>query len=516
MPHNTERLLLGIDLGTSVIKSVLFSDTGVQLAKASGSVMLETPQPGWAVQDMEEIWSTTAQTIRDVLQSPSLSDGRIAGISVSGQGGGLWLIDREGKPVQEGITWLDSRSGEELADWESSGILAKINQMTGYYIFPGVGPLTLFHWFKRHDPKILARAFKQLWAKDWIKYRLTGVISTDETDPSNGHFLRGERGYSADLFDLVGIGEFFHLLPPIIPSSNVVGRVTASAARETGLPEGVPVASGAWDVSSTSLGAGCIDPGQALTILGTAGIHLAVSDSAPNDPEATYSICAHCVPNRWIVNSMAMTATANVDWFIRELWPKDPEKAGDGEGDLFRTINEQIATRPIGSNGVLYLPFLQGERAPFLKPNARSTFFGIGTATTRADLLRSIFEGVAFSTLHNYQSIERTIPIREVVLAGGGSKSEVWSQIIADCLNKPIQIHGGEEFGALGAALNAGIAVGLFHSYREAVRNLAISRTHTPDPKAFLSYSAIFEVYRELIEASWDIWDRLPTVIKPF
>lgn len=510
---NSKQFLLGIDVGTTLIKSVLFDTNGEQLANASASVGLDHPNPGWAEQDMEAVWSATAETIREAVASATRLGGEIAAVSVSGQGGGLWLVDKNGRPVRKGITWLDGRSGKDFSEWKETGLLEKIDRLTGYHIFPGVGPLTLFHWFKHNDPAVLEKAACHLWAKDWVKYCLTGEISTDESDPSNGHFLRGERTYGKKLFEMLGVGEYLDLLPPIVPSWQVMGRVTKHTASNTGLAVDTPVASGAWDVSSTGLGAGCVKEGQALSILGTAGVHLAVSNKAPADEKATYSICVHCVPDRWVVNSMAMTATANLDWFLREAAQADRLEAEEQNRNFYEIVNEKVSSSPIGAGGILYLPFLQGERAPFLKPSARGVFFGMSNATTRADMIRAIYEGVAFSTLHNYESIERAIPIREVVLAGGGSKSQVWSQILSDCTNKPMRIPAGEEFGALGAALNAAVAVGIFSNHQQAVEKIAMARTHKPDPTANAQYRNYYEVYRFLIESCWEAWDRLATLV---
>ncbi|NPV77714.1 MAG: carbohydrate kinase [Anaerolineae bacterium] len=512
MTAKQKDFLLGIDVGTTLIKSALFDLDGHMVALSSAGVGLEHPSPGWAEQDMDAVWRATSQTIREAVQAADQSGGKIAAISTSGQGGGMWLIDRDGRPVRKGITWLDGRAGEFFPDWEKAGIIEELDESTGYHTFPGVGPLLIFHWFKKHDPNILSKAYKTLWAKDWVKFKLTGVVATDESDPSNGHFLRGERQFSEPLFEMLEVKEYMHLLPPIVPSWQVMGKVNAEAAAETGLQTGVPVASGAWDVSSTGLGAGCIREGQTLSILGTAGIHLSVSAAAPQEKKAPYSACVHCVPGHWVVNSMAMTATSNLDWFIRESCQADKDDAERTGKNFFEIINARVAASPVGAGGVIFLPFLQGERAPFVKPNARGVFFGISDATTRGDLLRSIYEGVAFSARHNYEVIERAIPIREVVLSGGGSKSAVWSQIVSDCTNKPMTIPAGEEFGALGAALNAGVAVGIYKDHREAASHLSIARRHQPDTQNHALYQGYYEIYRQLIKNNWETWEKLAEI----
>lgn len=509
MIENKNILLLGIDVGTTLIKSALFDVQGNLVALSSASVGLEHPITNWAEQDMDSVWRAAVQTIQKAVQAAEEAGGKIEAISTSGQGGGMWLIDKEGGPVRKGITWLDGRVGEYFQKWEETGFIEKLDEETGYHMFPGVGPLMLFHWFKNHEPEPLNRAYKVLWAKDWIKFKLTGEVATDESDPSNGHFLRGEREFSTHLFSMLDVDEFMHLLPPIVPSWEVMGTVTKETSLLTGLQEGIPVASGAWDVSSTGLGAGCISGGQTLSILGTAGIHLSVSSSVPGENKVPYSICVHCVPDQWVVNSMAMTATSNLDWFLRECCCSDYAQAEKTGKDIFDIINENVESSPVGAGGIIYLPFLQGERAPFVKPNARGVFFGMSNATKRGHLLRSIYEGVAFSARHNFEVIERAIPIREIVLSGGGSKSDVWSQIVSDCTNKPIKIYAGEEFGARGAAFNAGVAVGIYVDHKEATSQLKVSKSYRPDAKRNEIYSGYYGLYRQLIENNWDTWEKL-------
>lgn len=507
MVRKNRDYLLGIDAGTTLIKSVLFDLEGNIVAKADASVPLEHPKPGWAEQDMEAVWDSASKTIRQVVDEAKSLGGTILGLSVSGQGGGLWLVDQAGQPVRKAITWLDGRASDTLERWQESGVLSKLEELSSYHLFPGVGPITLFDWFKRFEPTVLEKSHKVLWAKDWIKLRLTGEMTTDETDPSNGHFLCGHREFSQEMLELAGITEYQHLLPPIVPSWQPAGTVTEKIAQETGLMSGTPVASGAWDVSSTALGAGCTQDGQTLTILGTAGIHLTVASNVADSERAAYSVCAHSVPGKWVINSMAMTATANLDWCIRELCKDDVATFGDNTSQLYEALNERIEAVPLGSRGIFFLPFLQGERAPFVKPEATALFFGLTNASQRDDLLRAIYEGVSYSTLHNYEAIETVTPIREVTLAGGGAKSVVWAQILADCTGKPMKVPAGEEFGARGAAMNAGVAVGAYPDHTTAAANTKFMRNHTATSEITEAYQKQYAIYKELIDALWKVWD---------
>ena len=211
-------LVLAHDTGTTGNKASLFDVQGRLLCSAFVGYQTHYPRPGWAEQDMDSVWEAAYKTIRECAEVSKTAGSEIAGVSVSGQGGGMWLIDQQGRPVRKGITWLDGRSGTACNDWETSGLLTEIDDFTGYHTFPGVGPLTLFYWFKDNDPNILKAGYKNLWAKDWIKFMLTGIAATDETDPSKGHFKLGERTFSRELCKMLGIEKYWNLLPEIIPS----------------------------------------------------------------------------------------------------------------------------------------------------------------------------------------------------------------------------------------------------------------------------------------------------------
>lgn len=495
---------LGIDCGTTVVKSVLFNMQGDEVSSSSQNVSVKHPKPGWADQSMYEVWDAAKNTIREAIHKSGVQAADIKGVSLSGQGGGIWLIGKDGRPVRDAVTWLDARTMYLIEKWKEDGTYEKLFDASGWLYWPGLGHCTIFPWFMENERESLDAAQASGYCKDWVKFCLTGEATTDETDALAITDPR-TRSYSDTVIDLVGIREYAHLLPRIVPSYEVAGYVTAKAAEETGLAKGTPVASGAWDVSSTALGVGCVKAGDAASILGTAGIHLAVADYPAVNK--AYSLSQHCVPGTWLINSMAMLAASCLNWFEREFCQAEVEEAKRLGISKYDVINREVAETPVGSHGVIFLPFLQGERAPFVRPDARGEFFGLGDWTTRKDLLRAVYEGVALATLDNYKCIEQGTALGEVWLAGGGAQSEVWAQIVADCTGKVMKVPLGTEFGARGAAINAAVAAGYFKNQAEAVEAMVrVNRVHEPNPKNTEKYAELYAIYSGLIKALWDLW----------
>lgn len=507
------KFLLGIDVGTTMVKSVVFDLKGKEIGKAAYGAEILHPKPGWAEQDMDAVWRSAASSIRDAISESQVAPKDILGVSLSGQGAGTWLIDSKGRPSGNAVSWLDGRAASIIDVWKESGISDKLVDTCGLVYYSGSGPGIIFPWFMRNDPKVLDDSASQLWAKDWVRYRLTGETMTDETDPSMGMINPTTRRYSDEVLQLTGTGAYRRLLPPIRPSHEISGKVTRGASEATGLAEGTPVAVGAWDVSSTALGQGAVKPNQAVSIVGTAGIHLVVTDNPVIN--RAYSLACHTVPGQWFYHSMAMTAANNLDWFEKEFCLAERQRAEKENISKYDVINRVVANTPVGSNGVMFLPFLQGERAPFVEPRARGEFFGLGEWSTRGDLLRSVYEGVALATLHNYKAMEQGTQFESARLGGGGAQSEVWTQIIADCTGKVMEVTSGSEYGARGAAINAAIALGIYRDHQEAAEQMVqVKRVHEPNRKKSATYQELYNIYLKLIESHMKLWVEMHALVE--
>jgi sugar (pentulose or hexulose) kinase len=497
--------LIGIDAGTTVMKTVVFDLAGNEIAKASSPAEIIHLQPGWAEQDMNSVWQATAKSCKEAIAKAGVKTQDIRAVSLSGQGAGTWLVDKKGKPTRYAVSWLDGRAQDIIDQWQADGTSDKLTKACGLVYYAGSGPGIIFRWFMQNDRRALENSGSVLWAKDWVRYCMTGEILTDETDPSMGLVDPPSRRYSPRVLELTGTTPYAALLPAIRPSHELGGKVTKAAAEATGLAEGTPVAVGAWDCTSTALGQGCIKSGDAFSIMGTAGIHMLVSSKPTINP--SYSLSCHTVPGQYLVHSMAMTAANNLDWYEREFGLAENQAAKNKAASKYDIINATVASVPLGANGVFFLPFLQGERAPFVEARARGEFAGLADSSSRSDLYRAVYEGVALATLHNYKAMEVAGSFARVRLGGGGAQSEVWSQILADCTGRVMEITTGSEYGARGAAINAAVCAGVYKNHEEAVRQMVkVKRAHEPDPKKTREYAESFEIYVKLVESHRKLW----------
>ena len=509
--------LMGIDAGTTTIKAAIYNTNGEAFAVSSKHVNIEKPKPGWVEVDMYDVWEATKFVIKDSLQRAKIDAEKIASVGLSSQGGGIWLVDESGTPVRKAITWLDLRASNKVNDIKEKGLDKKIYDITWRKISTGSG-LILLLWLKENEIEALKKARYYLSCKDWIKFCLTGTFSTDptmmfETEPR-------KEGYSSEIFDILGIDEkYLDLFPPVIPAWKVAGTVNSRAAKETGLKEDTPVASGGYDVCSTALGAGVINDFQLFAVIGTAGIYAAVARKPIFDPNRLVSVNPHVVPNLYLFNCQSKTATVNLDWFINEFCKDLLVEAKEKGKNIYDICNELVSKVPPGANGVFYHPYLQGEIGPFVKPSARAMFTGISLWHKREHMLRAIYEGVGYSMLDNFQKIcELLFPSvklqkKEITVVGGGAQSEAWLQILADINNSTIIVPDGEEFGCRGAAINAGVAANLFKNHKEGVDAFfRIKKILSPRKEVSEKYKQLFEIYRKIYQSFWTIWEEIASL----
>jgi len=506
----TEQYLLGIDAGTSVIKAALFDVNGKELAVAQRPTRVLMPQSGWSETDMFATWEMCVAVIRDIATHPLLRDGVIAGIGVSGNMIGAWMIDKDGLPVRNAILWSDARAHPLLAQMEaeSPGFTDRVFALDGCVIEAG-STLALLRWFAENDPIALQQARYVFSSKDWLVYQLTGIAQMDSSEAAVLPGNTRTQQVDDELLDLFGIKAYRHLLPPVYASESVAGFITAEVAALTGLKAGTSVVSGAGDVPANALGIGAVTPGMAFAILGTNCQSCLVYDQPVFTPPGV-GLLFYVPGNRWFRALMNVAGTTNLDWFVEQFGTEE-RAAAISRDDLYNRIEASARRSPIGANGVLYHPYLgvAGVIAPFVEPAARAQFTGLNPTHTRADMLRAVYEGTAMAIRDCYTALSPTLerPISRIVLAGGGSRSPFWSQIIADCLNAEVVIPLGHEFGAKGAALLAGVAVGIFPDVITASTNATQwSRVVQPDGEAHRIYTHVYERYHAVRGAMQAVW----------
>lgn len=509
----SEKFLLGIDTGTSVVKTLIFNVEGEEVSFSSRRLSIETAKPGWAEQDMNEVWQAVKETIQESLKKSDLAASNIAVVGISGQGDGCRLVDKHLKPVRKAILWLDGRAGEVVTRWEKEGTDLAGFRISGSATFSGT-PAAIIKWLEKNEPHSLKKAKHFLFAKDWIKLKLSGKVSTDPSDASRAPINIKDRVYSDELFKLFGLSAYQDLFPRIIPSLEVAGEVSSEASEEVGLKEGTPIICGMIDVVATPVGLGAIYDGQAFSIVGTTCFNAVVTDQLILEPVGVGMTLVHALPDKFVRSMPSMAGTPNLDWFIKEFCSSEVGLGKKGEGNLYEVLEEKVKEVPLGSEGVLYHPYINpgGERAPFVKPSARAQFFGISLRHSRWHLLRSVYEGVALSMLDCFKHIP--VQISEVALTGGGAKSSLWCQIFADVTGKTIKTLRTTELGALGAAIGGGVAVGIYPHMEDAVKRVVkFEKEYYPRPENHQKYQLIYQLYQNLYQRVWDAWDMRLKVI---
>ncbi|MGA2613766.1 MAG: xylulokinase [Spirochaetia bacterium] len=488
--------LLGIDLGTTALKASLFREDGSLVASESRSYSVLSPKPGYAEQDPEDWWGALVSVSAALSHSHPREFSDLAGIGICGQMHTHVYLDAEGRLLRPAITWMDQRSCGLVRDIncnnEAHELVFKESQnfATTTYLAPQA------LWVKREQEALWKDVRHILVAKDYLKYRLTGRMVTDVSDASGTLLFNvKERRWSGDLFRFFGFAS--GLLPEVLPSDEIIGKITAEAARATGLREGIPVANGSSDNSASALGAGMVAPGQVTLISGTAGVITVCSDRPLADPKHRTLCWNYCLRDAWVTLGIMQTAGESLNWF-RRAFDAQPEESAS-QKDIFEQYDSMVAKVPEGSGGLLFLPYLNGERTPYWDPFARGVFFGVSLSTTKACFVRAVMEGVCMGFRQNIETVESLgTTIGEVRAVGGGLRSPAWLSILARIVRKPIVTVRVADTGNLGNILICGKAIGLYQSIeREAVRMATIeTRIHFPD--GCPAYEKEYSIYQDL------------------
>ena len=479
-------VVVGVDVGTTLIKAAAFDQRGRAVAGAQAATACETPRSGWVEVEMEGLWRQVAATLRAL--AGRLGGGHpVRAIGISAFMGGAWLVDRDGRPVRNAIAWHDARAVTVLDELRAAGLLERSFAISCNALTPGFA-LVLLRWLRDHQPEVLERARTLLFAKDWIRFRLTGELATDASDASHAPGAAVQRGFSLPLMADWGLGGLSGLLPPVLPSGAVAGRVAPAAAAVTGMPAGTPVVTGLADVSAALVGGGVVAARQAGTIIGSSCLNSVVTERPVWEP-AGVGLSFLIPPAAWTRTMPNQTGTLALDWFRREF----------GAGMDAAALEAAVAEVPRGARGVLFHPYLNGTGllAPVYEPRARGRLSGLGLEHTRWDILRSIYEGLAFAVADCLD----LLPAFEepITLLGGGARSAVWRQIVADATGRAFAVADNAEPGALGVALLAGVAAGWWGSLDQAVAACCARGAATlPDPAAHAEYRPRLERYRRL------------------
>ncbi len=483
------KYVLGIDVSTTASKALLIDGNGDVVAVASSPHEVSAPQPLWSEQDPEQWWRATQRSIRLALADAAAKPRDVGGIGLTGQMHGLVMLGAEGTVLRPAILWNDQRAAAECDAIRNALGLRRLVELTGNDAFAGFTAPKLL-WVRNHEPEVYAQTAQILLPKDYIRYRLMGAYATDKAGAGGTLMLDlRKRDWSVELLDAIDIPRKW--LPPTHEGPEVTGVVNGVAVRETGLAEGTPVVGGGGDQAAQAVGVGAVKPEVWGLTLGTSGVVFATCDQPVTEAQGRVHAFPHSVPERWHLMGVMLSAAGSLAWYHDTVAPNT----------VYENLLQEAAQIAPGSEGLFFQPYLTGERTPHADPYLRASFVGLTVRHSRAHMTRSVLEGVAFGLRDNLHLLgDAGLPApREIRLSGGGARSPVWRQILADVLGVELVTVQTTEGAAYGAALLAGVGAGLWTSVEKACEaTVRAEQVITPRTELVTTYSELHDRFREL------------------
>ncbi|MEE9539976.1 MAG: xylulokinase [Candidatus Thorarchaeota archaeon] len=505
-------LLLGIDLGTTGVKCLVINERGKLLAKASEEYQLYSPKPGWAEQDPNAWWDAVLKGVRHVINTDKVLPKDIEGLAVSGQMHGSVFLDKNNQVIRPPILWCDTRTEKQCREITKRVGEKRLYDLVSNFSFEGfTAPKVL--WLKENEPRNYARLRTLLLPKDYIVYRMTGVLTTDVSDAAGTLlFDVRNRRWSQEMLKVLDIdGE---VLPSVLESTDVVSEINEEVARATGLPKNIKVVAGGADNTCSAVGNGIIEEGLVSFSIGSSGVVFAHTDSVKQDTAGRVHAFNHSIPNKWYVMGVMLSAGLSLTWFRESFGELERSVQSLSGLDSYGILSCEASLAPAGSEGLLFLPYLNGERTPHRNAKARGVFFGISRSHKKGHFIRAIMEGVCFGLRDCLEIIEGLgIQTQQVRITGGGAKSELWRQIQADVLNKEVVTTSIDEGPAFGAALLAGVGCRVYEDVGEAVDYaVRIATGAEPIDENVGIYDALYPIFGSLYESVKGEYDMISRV----
>ncbi|HSV31585.1 MAG TPA: xylulokinase [Atribacteraceae bacterium] len=495
------RTFLGIDVGTTGCKALVVDESGELLAAASSEYPLYTPRPNWAEQNPGDWWQGTLSALRAALSQQGIEPAGVQGIGLTGQMHGSVFLDERGAVLRPAILWCDQRTAMECREITEIIGHERIMEINCNPVLAGFQAPKIL-WVKNNEPEIFQKIARVLLPKDYIRYCLTGDFATDVSDASGTSlFDVPGRRWSTEMIE--GLGFQANWFPACFESPEITGVVRRDLALTLGLPPDIPVVAGGGDNAAGAIGTGIVSAGLVSASLGTSGVVFAFSDEVKVDLKGRVHTFCHAVPGKWHVMGVMLSAGGSFRWFRDVLGMEEKNLSTLLAKDGYEILTSEAALAPVGSEGLIFLPYLTGERTPHADPYARGVFFGLSLKHRKNELVRSVLEGVTFGMRDSFEIIrEMGIPVEEVRAIGGGAKSSFWRQLQADIYQVPLQTVKVDEGPAFGAALLAAVGTGAFSSVEEACRQ-AVSTIDQilPDQTKTRIYEDIYRIYRDLYPA---------------
>lgn len=486
---------IGIDIGTSSVKALLIDSGGRVIKTSVPEYSFQTPKPLWAEADPLDWWEATQQAIKELLLKVQSSE--IAGIGLTGQMHGMVAMNKEGSVLRPCIMWNDQRSHLECDEITERVGQKKILSITGNPVLPGfTAPKIL--WTQKNEPDLFALIDKVVLPKDFIRYKLTGSFFSDVSDASGTSLLDvGKRTWSQEMFDCMGWP--ISWMPEVTESTEVSAKISAEAATLTGLLEGTPVVAGGGDCAAQAVGSGIVEEGKVSVTLGTSGVVFAQSDEYRVEPNGKLHAFCHAVPGKWHVMGVMLSAAGSFQWYKNQFGMEEQRIEKEGGANAYETLTKEAQQVIAGSEGLFFLPYLSGERTPHPDPYARGCFIGMSLRHQKKHHTRAVLEGVSYG-LNDSLSMMQELGVNpnEIILSGGGSRSALWKQMLADIFATPCAMVNALEGAAYGAAILAAVGVGGFGTVQEACSSF-IQKIETVEPGPNLeTYKRNYPIYKSL------------------
>jgi xylulokinase len=487
-------LLLGLDVGTGGARAVAVDESGTVVAEASSEYPLHAPRPGWTEQDPRDWWRGAREALGKV--GAEVED-EVVGLGLTGQMHGSVFLDASREVIRPALLWNDQRTAEQCRKITEAVGEERLIGLAGNPALTGFQAPKIL-WLRDEEPENYARVSSVLLPKDYVRLRLTGEYATDASDAA-GTLLLDVRGrdWSAEILDALEISAEW--MPAVYEGPESTGGLDGSLAEELGLPAGIPVAAGGGDNAAAAVGVGVVERGLLSSSVGTSGVLFAASGGFAPDPSGRIHAFCHAVPEAYHLMGVTLSAGGSLQWWR--------EATGEDYDELVRAA-EKV---PPGAEGLLFLPYLSGERTPHLDPQARGAFVGLTTRHGIPHLTRAVMEGAVFSLRDSLEIMrELEVPIEHVRATGGGARSTLWRQLQADIYGVPIHRTRADEGPAHGAALLAGVAANVYRDVDEACSTVRLREEVTePDPERQAIYDEHYEVYRALYSATESAMHRL-------
>jgi len=490
--------LIGVDVCTTGAKTILVDHKGKLVARVTVEYPLYSPQPGWSEQEPEDWWQATVESLRRVITESGVKADRIVGLGLSGQMHGSVFLDAAGQVIRRALLWNDQRTAAQCA-WITEKVGRKtIFAETCNPVLTGFQAPKII-WLRDNEPANYGRLAQVLLPKDYVRYRLTGEYATEVSDASGtALFNVPKRCWSDAMLSKLSLPRAW--FPRVHESPEVTGTITAAVAALTGLRAGTPVVGGGGDQAAGGVGNGIVEPGAVSCTTGTSGVVFAYLDEPAMDAKLrTHTFC-HAVPGKWHVMGVMLAAGGSLRWLRDTLFAEEKSVAEQLGTDPYELITGEAAQAPVGSEGLLFLPYLTGERTPYPDPHARGVFFGLSLRHSKRHLARAVLEGVAYGLRDSFELIAALgVDMPQVRDSGGGARSQLWRQIQADVSNREMSVINVDEGAAFGAALLAGVGAGVYDDVVSACRQtIRVVNTLRPEPEAVATYEGYYQLYRQL------------------